>query len=31
MNRLKTIFFLLLSIALVQGGSEKNGWELVWS
>jgi beta-glucanase (GH16 family) len=31
MNRLKTIFFLLLSIALVQGCSEKNGWELVWS
>ncbi len=31
MIRLKTIFFLLLSIALVQGCSEKNGWELVWS
>jgi beta-glucanase (GH16 family) len=31
MNRLKTIFILLLSIALVQGCSEKNGWELVWS
>ena len=31
MNRLKTIIFLFLSIALVRGCTEKKDWELVWS
>jgi beta-glucanase (GH16 family) len=31
MNRLKTIIFLFLSIALVCGCTEKKDWELVWS